>query len=264
MQGFGNAASNRSDGVAVPANRDGVADSVFVAGALQGADDGLGHRACCAFGSFVGGADGVGSGAQVVAKAFGQAAGDGLWGGFMTCPEDGQGHGTGRGDAVGMVVGDGRGGVRPSDRFFFAAGQQTHGADAHGRAVAPTAVGLRVVVHEPFGKAFAPAAVFGVEGAPLDQGGLWVGASGQGVCHCHGADRVIGEAGFWVEQRFKVLAAKVLEFVGCADDVADDGAEHAGTFKCPGENLWLGGVWGGPPAQVQPMPVPTQKPTVHT
>lgn len=99
-----------------------------------------------------------------------------------------------------------------------------------GRAVAPTAIGLRVVIHEPFGKPFAPTTVFSIAPTPFDERGLRVCTANQRIGNGDRANRVIGEPGLRVKQRGEILAAVVFEFVDRADDVANDCAEHV---YCP-------------------------------
>jgi hypothetical protein len=72
------------------------------------------------------------------------------------------------------------------------------------------------------------------------RGSVLAGALRQRIGHGHRAHRVIGEAGLGVEQRCKVFAFEVAEFVGRTNDVADDGAEHvqsANSFMRP--TVWL-------------------------
>ncbi len=231
VERFSDAARYRGDGVAVAAQRYGVAYGIFKAGRVQRAADGLWHRVDGFFCTLVSGANVVGCQVKGIAITLRQSQADVLSTCFLPCPKDGQGYRLRGVHAVGVVVRDGGHGVRPAHHLGFGAGEQSHGGDAHGCAIAPAAVRLRVIVHEPFGKLFTPPAVFCIAAAPLNQGGLWVSATRQGISHRHGAHRVIGKSSLGVEQRREVFTFEVAELVGRANDVANEGAEHGGTFR---------------------------------
>jgi len=209
--GFGNAAGNSGKGVAVAAERDGEADSIFKIAAFEEGNDSLRHGVLTGFVEVVMRADGVAGSVQVVAVFVADAAFDKGFVFAISRQEDGGGGRLCAFDTFGVVVGDGGGFFRVREGFCEGIAVPGDRRNAHRRAVAIAVIGLRIVAFQPCTEHPTAAAV--VFAAPVAHvgGKVVFAAILQPFGHGDGADGVVGEdAG--CGKKIKIGCAVVVEF----------------------------------------------------
>ena len=158
VEGFGDAACDAGEGVAVAAQGDGFADGIDVVLGVQEADDGLGHGTLAAAFPLVDGVPIVVRLVEVVEVFLFDVVADLLL--ALPCP--GQVYGRSRGLGalypIGMVVSDCCRYRSHPLRFLEGIKEPTHSADPHCRTVAETAIWV-----SPCGRTVRRGTVFLIE-----------------------------------------------------------------------------------------------------
>lgn len=189
----GNASGYGGHGVGVASEGYGFADGRFVVGAFKKAYYCFGHGALAAYVEAVGGEECAVGATEVVAECGFDAVFNLLFCFAYECQVYGQGCGLCAFDAFGVVVGDGGGLLCQVEHLFAGFAEGSHGAYAHGRAVAPAIVWRRVVREYPFAKTSAIACA-GIFAAPVLESFIEGEALDEGVGDGYGTHCVVGEA----------------------------------------------------------------------
>jgi len=221
---FGHGAGDAGQGVAVTAQRNGIANGVFIRIGIKESNDRLRNGSLAGNIEPVGRPDAFHAALKVVSEAIGQLFLDQR----LVVRAAGQEYGQRRGlrpfDAFGMVVADlGR---APGFEQYGVHGVEgeADGADPHGRAIAPAAVWPGSVRKQPLQECTAVAGMQ-VAAADFQHPAAVIPVFQDGHGRGDGEDGIVGEAPLRVKQR-EALGLDGIGLIDRPDNISGNGTDH--------------------------------------